>query len=444
VFIDEASIRVRAGRGGDGRVSFRREKFVPKGGPDGGDGGDGGDVVLQVDANVHTLLRFRHEKSFAAGDGAGGQARQMFGEHGADCVLLVPPGTVVEDEASGRPLADLTAPGERVRVARGGRGGKGNVHFKSATRRTPRIATPGTQGEERALRLTLKLLADVGLVGLPNVGKSTLLRRLSNATPRVGDYPFTTLQPVLGIVPTGDFDAFVMADLPGLVEGAHAGRGLGLRFLRHIERTRLLLVLIDSASADPSADLGVLLGELESFSPALVRRPRILCYSRADLAGGGELPPLEGSAPLRLSAATGVGVPELLGAVRERLERIRAEEVKGMAGRGVPGERLLGRANGADRKDVTAAGATGRRTAEAAAQRAPEAAEDERRGEHGGYDEEEEESGGFFADRVDAGLPLGPCPWPRRRLVQRNPERAGPAGEGDAGSSSVPADRETG
>lgn len=379
MFIDEAVIRVRSGRGGNGCVSFRREKFIPKGGPDGGDGGDGGDVFLVVDANIHTLLRFRHERSFAAGDGGGGRGKQMFGPRGDDCVIPVPAGTLVEEAAGGRLLADLTAAGDRVRVARGGRGGRGNVHFKTPARRAPRMATPGGEGEEAELRLTLKLLADVGLVGLPNVGKSTLLRRLSNATPRVGDYPFTTLQPNLGIVPLGGYDSFVMADLPGLVEGAHEGRGLGLRFLRHIERTRLLLVLVDAASAHPQEDLLVLLGELGAFSPVLLRRPRIVAYSRADLVGGAPLPELEGATALRISAGTGEGIETLLGAVERTLREIR-----------------------------------GREAAEA------ESLAEERAGDGRGEEEEgsDDLDGAFFADLVDSRCPLGARPWPRYRRVE--------------------------
>jgi GTP-binding protein len=335
-------------------------------------------VILVVDANLHTLLRFRHDRRFAAGDGGHGQGKQMFGLRGPDCRISVPAGTMIEDAASSRMLADLTAAGESVRIARGGRGGKGNVHFKSATRRTPRIATPGREGDALELKLTLKLLADVGLVGLPNVGKSTLLRRLSNATPRIGDFPFTTLQPNLGIVPMGEFDSFVMADLPGLVEGASVGRGLGLRFLRHIERTRLLLVLIDAASEHPADDLAVLLGELGAFSPVLVRRPRVVVYSRTDLAVGRSLEPLDGGAALRLSASTGEGIAALLTAIQVRLGELRTQDpLAGM---------MIDEMEDGTRED--------------------------------GGETDGAEGGEFFADRVDGRLPLGRHPWPRRRRIE--------------------------
>lgn len=325
MFIDEVVIEVRAGRGGHGCVSFRREKFVPKGGPDGGDGGHGGDVVFVVDPHLRTLLPFRHHRRFAAENGQGGMGKQRFGKDGSDCVLRVPRGTVVELVPSGRPVADLVESGQRLVVARGGKGGKGNVHFKSSTRQVPRIATDGREGGSATLRLTLKLIADVGLVGLPNVGKSTLLRRVSNATPKVGDFAFTTLQPNLGIVELGEMRSFVMADLPGLIEGASEGRGLGHRFLRHIERTRLLLFLIDSASEDPVRDMAVLEHELEAFRGTLLQRPRIVCYSRSDLAVGRDLPLLNGQAPMRISAHTGDGVRALLDHLAVVLSRIEEE-----------------------------------------------------------------------------------------------------------------------
>ncbi len=423
MFVDEAVIGVRAGHGGSGCVSFRREKFVPKGGPDGGDGGDGGDVWLLADSNVHTLLRFRHERFFAAGNGAEGAGKQMFGEGGGDVVITVPVGTLVEEGETGRPVADLVTPGQRVLVARGGRGGKGNVHFKSSTRRAPRFATPGTPGEEAELRLTLKLLADVGLVGLPNVGKSTLLRRLSNATPKIGDYPFTTLQPNLGIVALGEDDSFVMADLPGLVEGAHAGRGLGLRFLRHIERTRLLLFLVDSAAANPTEDLRTLQAELAAFSPALERRPRLVVYSRSDLAPGVDLPALLELEPLRISAATGAGIPELLRALGGRLRELRESDPAATANpplRGLSEEEEEEDRDG--ERDLNGEAAIGEPPA----------------GTGEPWRHRDETGVPFFADRVDRRLPLGSRPWPRRRRVEIG--GTGPENPPSPASGAVPGD----
>jgi GTPase len=379
MFIDEATIQLRAGKGGNGCVSFRREKFVPRGGPDGGDGGNGGSVLLVVDPNLHTLLSFRHQNRFAAGNGEHGKGKQMFGRTGSDCVIRVPAGTVVQEWPSQIPMADLVVAGDSLVGARGGRGGKGNVHFKTSRRRAPRFATPGAPGEERSLRLTLKLLADVGLVGLPNVGKSTLLRRLSNATPKVGDFAFTTLQPNLGIVSLGDYDSFVLADLPGLVEGAHQGKGLGTRFLRHIERTRLLLLLIDRASPHPEEDVETLLHELGSFSAALLKRPRILCFSRIDLAPDAT-PILAGETVPAISAHTGQGIPELLQKIGEQLLHLRLRDQAAL--------------------EMPEEGSAAVLPEEPAS----------------------------FADRVDAGEDLGPCPWPRRFLSEVG-EPAHSAGE---------------
>jgi len=326
LFIDLANIDVVSGAGGDGCISFRREKFVAKGGPDGGDGGRGGDVVFEVNPHLRTLLTFRHQNQYSAEPGRGGMGKQMFGRDGEDCVIQVPRGTLVEEE-NGRPVADLVEPGQRVVVARGGRGGKGNVHFKSATRRVPRIATDGQKGEAKRLKLTLKLLADVGLVGLPNVGKSTLMKRISNATPRVADYQFTTIRPNLGIVELPDFKSIVVADLPGLIEGASEGKGLGHQFLRHVERTRVLVFLIDSASPRPQRDLQTLFDELSAFRPALLERPRVLCYSRSDLVVGQELPELGGDeAVVRLSAHTGEGVPDLIRKLAHLSDQLDREE----------------------------------------------------------------------------------------------------------------------
>jgi GTPase len=320
MFVDEAKIRVASGKGGNGCVSFRREKYVPKGGPDGGDGGDGGDVILLVDPDLRTLLHLRHQTLFEAQRGDPGRGKQCSGRRGSDCLIRLPVGTIVRDAQTGEWIGDLTVPGATFRVAKGGKGGKGNTRFKSSTRRVPRIATPGGEGESRPLALELKLFADVGLVGLPNVGKSTLLARVSNARPKIGDYEFTTLEPNLGIVAVGRFFSFVMADIPGLVKGAHAGKGLGIRFLKHLERTRVLLFLIDSLSPSPEDDLQILRHEVESFSPALARRPFLVAYSRSDLRGGGWRPVVSGElAPLAFSAHTGDGVADLLDRLRERL-----------------------------------------------------------------------------------------------------------------------------
>ncbi|MBU1698853.1 MAG: GTPase ObgE [Candidatus Eisenbacteria bacterium] len=331
MFVDETYIRVRAGDGGHGCVSFRREKYIPKGGPDGGDGGHGGDVVLIADPNQRTLASFRHTPSFRGQRGMSGQGNQKTGASGWDVIIRVPLGTIVTDIEKNELLADLSEPGGRVIVCHGGRGGKGNVHFKSSTQQTPRKATMGTPGEERSLLLTLKLLADVGLVGLPNAGKSTLLSRLSEARPQIADYPFTTLEPHLGVVAIGDgLESFVMADLPGLIEGAHAGKGLGHRFLRHIERTRLLLILIEGISEDPAEDFRVLQNELAEASPALANRPRWIVMTKADLLSPQkrQLGALQaGNDPLLwISSVSGEGLKELKTGIAARLKKMEKME----------------------------------------------------------------------------------------------------------------------
>jgi GTP-binding protein len=286
-FVDEAEITVHAGNGGNGCVSFRREKFIPLGGPDGGNGGDGGDVWLVADEGLNTLIDFRHQRVFRAKRGENGMGRQMAGKRGDDEVIRIPVGTAVINVDTDETIGDLTEHGQRLKVALGGHGGAGNSVFKSSTNRTPRKAVPGTEGEERALRLELKVLADVGLLGFPNAGKSTFIRAVSAATPRVADYPFTTLQPHLGVVRIGTDQSFVIADIPGLIEGAAEGAGLGIQFLKHVSRTRLLLHLVDMApmddDIDPVEQVRAIEAELEKFDAGLLQRPRWLVFNKADL-----------------------------------------------------------------------------------------------------------------------------------------------------------------
>ena len=286
-FFDEARIEVLAGKGGDGSASFRREKFVPRGGPDGGDGGRGGSIYAVADANLNTLIDYRYTRIFRAKSGENGRGRDQYGKGADDIVLRVPVGTVIRDAESGETLADLAKDGERALLARGGKGGIGNIHFKSSTNRAPRQFTRGEQGETRNLEMELRVLADVGLLGMPNAGKSTLIRAVSSARPKVADYPFTTLQPNLGVVRVDVNRSFVMADIPGLIEGAAEGAGLGHQFLRHLQRTKLLLHLVDmapfDASADPAREVRAIASELRKYDPALARKPRWLVFNKADL-----------------------------------------------------------------------------------------------------------------------------------------------------------------
>lgn len=287
MFVDEAVIHVKAGDGGAGCVSFRREKYIPKGGPDGGDGGDGGDVIFAADPGENTLLDFSGKHHWKAPRGEGGMGKKMAGESGEDLVIRVPPGTLIYDKDHEGLLADLDAPHKRVVIARGGRGGRGNWHFKSSVNQTPRYAEPGTEGQERNLRLELKLIADVGLVGMPNAGKSTLLSAISAARPKIADYPFTTLEPQLGIVALGPDRRMVVADIPGLIEGAHGGAGLGVAFLRHIERTKVIVHLLDLYpldGSDPAENYRMIRRELEAFSPALAQKAEIIAANKIDLA----------------------------------------------------------------------------------------------------------------------------------------------------------------
>jgi GTP-binding protein len=330
-FVDECNLHAKAGDGGAGAVAFRREAHVAKGGPDGGDGGKGGDVWLAADHNVASLLAFKDQPFRRGGNGTHGSGQRRHGTSGADVVVPVPEGTVVRDHEDGRVLADLVRGGDRYLAAEGGRGGRGNARFLSNRRRAPAFAEQGEEGEERWLRLELKLLADVALVGFPNVGKSTLISRISAAKPRVADYPFTTLEPHLGVVRMDDGVEYVVADVPGLIEGASEGKGLGHRFLRHIERARVLCVLLDLAPVaerPPAEQLAVLQGELETYDPELAQRPRLVVGSRADLAtGDGE--GVDGAGvdlDLRISAVTGEGIAELRGRMAVAVSAARAEQ----------------------------------------------------------------------------------------------------------------------
>jgi GTPase len=348
MFVDEAKIYVKAGNGGNGCMAFRREKFVPRGGPSGGDGGAGGSVILEATQHDNTLLRYRFNREFKADRGRHGEGSNRTGHSGGDMLLAVPVGTAVIDEKSGERLADLTRPGQQVTVARGGRGGRGNQHFAKPWHQAPRESEEGQPGEERHLRLELRLLADVGLVGFPNAGKSTLISRISAARPKIADYPFTTLEPHLGVVsaelPGGDAGGahrdlgrtFVVADLPGLIEGANQGVGLGTRFLRHIERTRLLAHLVDTSDAsdrDPVRDFEIICGELAAFSESLAAKPMIVVATKLDATTDrSRLERLREHCAQRkldfyaISSATGEGIQELVRGMADALERLAPPE----------------------------------------------------------------------------------------------------------------------
>ena len=319
-FVDEAKFFVKAGDGGRGCLSFRREKYVPKGGPDGGDGGDGGSVYIVADKGLLSLMDFRYRSHFIAANGVAGRGKRMHGKRGRDRIVRVPLGSIIKDADSGAVLAELLEDGARFLAARGGRGGKGNVHFATAQNRAPRKTTPGRPGEERWLKIELKLMADVGLVGLPNAGKSTLLSRLSAANPKIADYPFTTLEPQLGILQFDDFhEPCVIADIPGLIEGAHEGVGLGHQFLRHVERTRILLHVVDLSGGVDGAleDFAILEEELRRYKDELAGRRRLIVLNKSDLAQAGEAAAIQrafeqrGLRPLVISALEGGGVAEL-------------------------------------------------------------------------------------------------------------------------------------
>ncbi|MBV9341681.1 MAG: GTPase ObgE [Acidobacteria bacterium] len=336
MFIDEASIRVKAGDGGNGCLAFRREKYVPRGGPSGGDGGKGGDIVMESSERHNTLVHFRFNPEYKAERGRHGEGANKTGRDGEDVVLKVPVGTIVYDAESGGKVHDFSRADDRIVVARGGRGGRGNAQFKTSTHQAPREHEPGRPGEERNLRLELKLLADVGLVGYPNVGKSTLISRISAARPKIADYPFTTLEPNLGVVAVGEppqETSFVVADIPGLIAGAHQGAGLGTQFLRHLERTRLLVHLVDVSDAngrpDPGKDFEVIMGELASFGAGLEAKPMILAASKCDIASKSKLAKLkryakaQGLNLLLVSAATGQGIEALKHQMANKVEELR-------------------------------------------------------------------------------------------------------------------------
>jgi len=337
VFIDQVKIYVKAGDGGDGCVSFRREKYVPRGGPDGGDGGKGGDVYLEASPQLSTLIDLRYQQHYMVKRAENGSGQNSTGRNSPDLIIPVPVGTTVRDAQTAEPIADLTEVGQRVLIVRGGRGGRGNSHFKSPTRQAPRIAEPGQKGEERWLQLELKLLADVGLVGLPNAGKSTLISVISAARPKIADYPFTTLEPNLGVVTWGGSRNqeyhFTVADIPGLIEGAHEGKGLGIRFLKHVERTLLLLHLVDVSemgAEDPVHDFEVVRSELASYHQSLAEKPFMVAATKIDVAGEGEkkerlrryckqkkIPFFE------ISAATGKGIKPLIRTLGNQVELLR-------------------------------------------------------------------------------------------------------------------------
>ncbi len=345
-FIDSATILVKAGRGGNGCVSFRREKYVPKGGPDGGDGGDGGNIIIRAHRHLSTLLDFRYRKDYKGEDGKHGEGSNKTGKSGRDRILKVPKGTIVHDGKTGDLIGDLLNDGDEVVVARGGKGGRGNARFATATNQAPRHAEEGQPGEKRSLELELRLLADVGLVGFPNAGKSTLISKISAARPKIADYPFTTLTPNLGIVRYKTDESFVVADMPGLIEGAHLGKGLGIQFLRHIERTRVLVFLVESVSLDIAGDYRILLSELGCFDEQLTKKSRLLVVTKMDLADTElrrRLKRLRSPAKTPtcfISAVTGEGIPDLVDKVWRMLKRQRKLEPHSSHTRGLSKARM--------------------------------------------------------------------------------------------------------
>jgi len=344
MFIDEAKIQIKGGSGGNGCMAFRREKFVPRGGPSGGDGGKGGDVIMESSERHNTLVHFRFNPEYKAERGRHGEGSNKTGREGEDVILKVPVGTIVYDDVTGERVHDFSHPDDRIVVARGGRGGRGNARFATSTHQAPRECEAGFPGEERTLRLELKLLADIGLVGYPNAGKSTLISRISAARPKIADYPFTTLQPNLGVVMVGEEPAavsFVVADIPGLIEGAHTGAGLGTQFLRHIERTRLLVHLVDvsdsSGRPDPVKDYEVIMNELASFGAGLEKKPVLIAATKIDVANQDKLAKLRNYARKRklpfypISAVTGEGIDKLQHAMAKKVEQVRRAETAAAA-----------------------------------------------------------------------------------------------------------------
>lgn len=339
MFVDKANIYIRSGRGGDGHVSFRRELYIPAGGPDGGDGGRGGDVIFEVDKGLNTLMDFRHRRKFCAGNGEPGGKRNCHGKNGEDIVIKVPEGTVIKDADTGLVITDMSGENSREILLKGGRGGKGNVHYATSTMQAPRYAQPGQEALEMNITLELKCIADVGLVGYPNVGKSSILSRVSNAQPKIANYPFTTLNPILGVVDMEDGRGFVMADIPGIIEGAAEGAGLGHDFLRHIERTRVLIHVVDAAGTegrDPIADVYTINKELEAYNPKLLDRPQVIAANKIDVLPGGaeddailllkeEFEPM-GMQVFPVSAVSGQGIQTLLYAVRKILDETKEEK----------------------------------------------------------------------------------------------------------------------
>jgi GTP-binding protein len=344
-FLDQAKVYVRSGDGGNGCVSFRREKFVEFGGPDGGAGGRGGDVIVECVPNLNTLLDYRYKQHFKAKKGGHGMGQNRSGAKGADVVLKVPPGTQILDEDGETLIADLVNPGDRIVLLRGGNGGFGNVHFKSSTNQGPRHANPGQPGEELNIWLRLKLIADAGIIGLPNAGKSTFLAAVSAAKPKIADYPFTTLHPNLGVVRIDGFD-FVLADIPGLIEGAHEGAGIGDRFLGHVERTAVLLHLVDATLENVADAYTIVRGEADAYGAGLEKKPEVVALSKADAVPKEELKKktralkkAAGTEPLIISAATGEGVPQVLRALAAEVKSVRATKQKEQAPAASPSQR---------------------------------------------------------------------------------------------------------